>query len=91
MDIRNLVNWISPFPLQGLLGSLDATFPGLGLHCLSVSLKRTLDLNVYWLRHTYNCDTIVLMSRIVSEYDQEITQSQTADRPVAPRGRHQED
>ena len=25
--------------------------------------------------------------KIVSEYDQEITQSQTADNPVAPRGR----
>ena len=27
------------------------------------------------------------MSKIVSEYDQEIPQSQTADNPVAPRGR----
>ena len=26
-------------------------------------------------------------SKIVSEYDQEITQSQTADNPMAPRGR----
>ena len=26
-------------------------------------------------------------AKIVSEYDQEITQSQTADNPVAPRGR----
>ena len=26
-------------------------------------------------------------TKIVSEYDQEITQSQTADNPVAPRGR----
>ena len=26
-------------------------------------------------------------SRIVSEYDQEIPQSQTADKPMAPRGR----
>ena len=26
-------------------------------------------------------------SKIVSEYDQEIPQSQTADNPVAPRGR----
>ena len=36
-----------------------------------------------------------LASKIVSEYDQEIPQSQTADNPVAPRGRaitrHQED
>ena len=29
------------------------------------------------------CDTV----KIVSEYDQEIPQSQTADNPVAPRGR----
>ena len=28
-----------------------------------------------------------LVSKIVSEYDQEIPQSQTADKPVAPRGR----
>ena len=27
------------------------------------------------------------ISKIVSEYDQEIPQSQTADNPVAPRGR----
>ena len=29
----------------------------------------------------------ILMSKIVNEYDQEIPQSQTADNPVAPRGR----
>ena len=28
-----------------------------------------------------------LYAKIVSEYDQEIPQSQTADNPVAPRGR----
>ena len=28
-----------------------------------------------------------IQSKIVSEYDQEIPQSQTADNPVAPRGR----
>ena len=35
---------------------------------------------------------VSLHSKIVSEYDQEIPQSQTADNPVAPRGRaaHQE-
>ena len=27
------------------------------------------------------------MTKIVSEYDQEIPQSQTADNPMAPRGR----
>ena len=31
--------------------------------------------------------TINFSSKIVSEYDQEIPQSQTADNPVAPRGR----
>ena len=29
----------------------------------------------------------VVFSKVVSEYDQEIPQSQTADNPVAPRGR----
>ena len=32
-------------------------------------------------------DFSTIMSKIVSEYDQEIPQSQTADNPVAPRGR----
>ena len=31
--------------------------------------------------------TKIELSKIVSEYDQEIPQSQTADNPVAPRGR----
>ena len=30
---------------------------------------------------------IIDISKIVSEYDQKIPQSQTADNPVAPRGR----
>ena len=30
---------------------------------------------------------VFVNSKIVSEYDQEIPQSQTADNPVAPRGR----
>ena len=34
-------------------------------------------------QRTNGCDTL----KIVSEYDQEIPQSQTADYPVAPRGR----
>ena len=36
------------------------------------------------------CDDIgklLFVTKIVSEYDQEIPQSQTADNPVAPRGR----
>ena len=32
---------------------------------------------------------LCLIKKIVSEYDQEIPQSQTADYPVAPRGRAQ--
>ena len=36
------------------------------------------------IRNLYNQ---VLVSKIVSEYDQEIPQSQTADNTVAPRGR----
>ena len=32
-------------------------------------------------------DDIARVLKIVSEYDQEIPQSQTADNPVAPRGR----
>ena len=35
----------------------------------------------------YNGLSQVIVSKIVSEYDQEIPQSQTADNPVAPRGR----
>ena len=34
----------------------------------------------------YTCDTNHTL-KIVSEYDQEIPQSQTADKPLAPRGR----
>ena len=30
---------------------------------------------------------VLIRSKIVSEYDQEMPQSQTADNPVAPRGR----
>ena len=34
-----------------------------------------------------NQNSSLIESKIVSEYDQEIPQSQTADNPVAPRGR----
>ena len=33
------------------------------------------------------CLIVLKILKIVSEYDQEIPQSQTADNPVAPRGR----
>ena len=36
---------------------------------------------------TSECQTAWLEIRIVSKYDQEIPQSQTADSPMAPRGR----
>ena len=35
----------------------------------------------------YNVPILKVPPKIVSEYDQEIPQSQTADNPVAPRGR----
>ena len=42
----------------------------------------TFEMTFYYiLRRT------VCISKIVNEYDQEIPQSQTADNPVAPRGR----
>ena len=41
--------------------------------------------NEFWRHNTHFID--VLYSKIVSEYDKEIPQSQTADNPVAPRGR----
>ena len=36
--------------------------------------------------HTYSINMYRII-KIVSEYDQEIPQSQTADNPMAPRGR----
>ena len=33
------------------------------------------------------CPSDVSVSKLVSEYDQEIPQTQTADKPMAPRGR----
>ena len=43
-------------------------------------MKGFIEINVY-------CFPTSFVSKIVSEYDQEIPQSQTADNPVAPRGR----
>ena len=37
--------------------------------------------------HLYESLKSMYNSKIISEYDQEIPQSQTADNPVAPRGR----
>ena len=36
---------------------------------------------------TEKVEILKMTSKIVNEYDQEIPQSQTADNPVAPRGR----
>ena len=50
----------------------------------SGTLNRTILLSLLFL----SSNSLVLAStKIVSEYDQEIPQSQTADNPVAPRGR----
>ena len=45
-------------------------------------LSITKQYSIASLKKTGNC-----FSKIVSEYDQEIPQSQTADNPIAPRGR----
>ena len=42
-------------------------------------------ISVHWMKVL--CLYIQLVPKIVSKYDQEIPQSQTADNPVAPRGR----
>ena len=47
-----------------------------------LGVKVTRNITQYPLHHV-----IYTPTKIVSEYDQEIPQSQTADNPVAPRGR----
>ena len=42
-------------------------------------------ISEHWMKVI--CLNIQLVPKIVNEYDQEIPQSQTADNPVAPRGR----
>ena len=44
-------------------------------------------LENWHLTYTNQSKSDSLLSKIVSEYDQEIPQSQTADNPMAPRGR----
>ena len=46
--------------------------------------KSCVDFNFISLIHYY---VNIHIEKIVSEYDQEIPQSQTADNPLAPRGR----
>ena len=63
---------------------------------LEVTLNDMLNLlncsfGTRWHQRVFNCIAPFLsqqnLSKIVSEYDQEIQQSQTADNPVAPRAR----
>ena len=46
--------------------------------------SRICNIRVYDVTTSYLMNTVL---KIVSEYDQEIPQSQTVDNPVAPRGR----
>ena len=62
-----------------------------GHHSMTIKKKRFL-LHLWWPSWVYaNCRSFeklpVQQPKIISEYDQEIPQSQTADNPVAPRGR----
>ena len=50
------------------------------LYLFAVTLSKYFSQQSLCLKHAY-------ISKIVKEYDQEIPQSQTADNPVAPRGR----
>ena len=55
--------------------------------------KTTFLQELFWYEESNFCISAILNvlthceRKIVSEYDQEIPQSQTADNPVAPRGR----
>ena len=56
------------------------------LHSLMVKSIKNLHFNpLIGIVKNYNFRVVML--KIVIEYDQEIPQSQTADNPVAPRGR----
>ena len=52
-------------------------------HCFLIGLHNVLKI----LNRNHRQPDKSLISKKVSEYDQEIPQSQTADNPVAPRGR----
>ena len=57
-----------------------------------VNFKKNGTFCDYLYTFTKNCVTtgtrnVLIESKIVSEYDQDIPQSQTADNPVAARGR----
>ena len=60
--------------------TVSVTFHALLIFSLSaVQIYAPILLNV--------CELPLLFPKLVSEYDQEIPQSQTADKPVAPLGR----
>ena len=66
---------------------LSENYRSPGLEVISVILglgKRTMLQFQLQCRNMYLCSKA---TKIVSEYDQEIPQSQTADKPMAPRGR----
>ena len=59
------------------------------MHCLYVRTGefQTLCIFLHQANRTLNQLIMFVIYKIVSEYDQEIPQSQTADNPVASRGR----
>ena len=46
-----------------------------------------MQIIIFFLNQNICCEHPKQMLKIVSEYDQEIPQSQTTDNPMAPRGR----
>ena len=92
----SMVSQIYPSELQlNRANTSDTEFAFLDLH-LSISNdivstkiydKRRWFWNFQFSIFSWWCFSFYLLWKIVSEYDQEIPQSQTADNPVAPRGR----
>ena len=71
-----MVNWTN----LRALGYYDSLFiPTYKLHCTAKTDA------IKW--PVLKAIQVIVLSKIVSEYDQEIPQSQTADNPMAPRGR----
>ena len=61
----------------------------LTIYLLKVAIHSKCSLQSHLLMYfgSQHCKQYGLRSEIASEYDQEIPQSQTADKPTAPRGR----
>ena len=75
------INTVTSHKLLGLF--IDETLswnPHIDYLCTAISSRKTLLNN-------YHYNWAATRQKIVSEYDQEIPQSQTADNPMAPRGR----